>query len=72
MRYSGPAFQAVLDPATLALREAAPTAAGRADLDLEPAAIMATLLVGISGSLAHIPTSAPGGTRVPRPGPGVR
>ena len=34
----------------------------------QPAAVMATLLAGVTGSLPHIPTAAAGGTRVAPPG----
>jgi hypothetical protein len=54
--------------------EAAPTGDGTGVADggtasLEPAAVLATLLGGIAGSAAHLPTSAPvtAATRVPAP-----
>jgi hypothetical protein len=36
-------------------------------LSLQPAAVMATVLAGVTGSLPHIPTAAPGGSRVAPP-----
>ncbi len=67
--YTAPGFRAVLDRATFALVEATPTGAldGEA-LSLLPAAVMATLLAGVTGSLPHVPTAAEGGTRVAHPG----
>ena len=68
LAYAAPGFDAVLDQATLDLQEATPTGAAEGDaLSLEPAAMMATLLAGISASLPHLPTVAPGGTRVAPP-----
>ena len=70
IEYEAPGFRAVLDRDTFALVEA--TSVGAADgepLSLQPAAVMATLLAGIAGSLPHIPTAASGGgTRVAHPG----
>ena len=37
-------------------------------LTTEPAAVMATLLAGITGSLPHIPTAGGGGSRIRHPG----
>jgi putative selenate reductase len=69
--YTAPGFRAILDRATLAPRESALSGAADADrLSLEPAAVMATLLAGISGSLPHLPVSAIGGTRVAPRDPG--
>ncbi|HEX7399517.1 MAG TPA: FAD-dependent oxidoreductase, partial [Candidatus Limnocylindrales bacterium] len=67
--YTAPGFRAVLDADTFALVEA--TATGAADgeeLSLKPAALMATVLTGVTGSLPHIPTVAAGGSRVAHPG----
>ena len=69
IEYTAPGFQAVLDRATLALLEATPTGAAEGeDLSLRPAAVMATLLAGVTGSLPQVPTVAGGGTRVAHPG----
>jgi putative selenate reductase len=69
LAYTAPGLRAILDRETFALLEA--TSAGAADgepLSLEPAAVMATVLAGITGSMPHIPTAAPGaGTRVAPP-----
>jgi putative selenate reductase len=69
LEYTTPRVRAVLDSDTLALVEATPT--GSADgetLSLQPAAVMATLLAGVTGSLPHLPVAAAGGTRVAHPG----
>ena len=67
--YTAPGFRAILDRDTFALLEATLTGATSADqLSLEPAAVMATLLQGVTGSLPHIPTAAAGGSRVAHPG----
>ena len=64
-RASGPSSTATRSP----LVEATPTGAAEGEpLSLEPAAVMATLLAGVTGSLPHIPTAAAGGTRVVHPG----
>ncbi len=69
IEYTAPGFQAVLDCGTFALVEATPTGAAEEEaLSLGPAAIMATLLAGITGSLPHVPTAAAGGTRMAQPG----
>jgi putative selenate reductase len=66
--YAAPGFRALLDPATFAVIEATPTAAiDGQTLSLEPAAVMATILAGVTGSLPHVPTASPGGTRVAPP-----
>ena len=66
--YEAPGLRAVLDRDTFALVEATATAAtGGEALALEPAAVMATLLAGVTGSLPHIPTAVAGGSRVARP-----
>ena len=66
--YTAPGFRAVLDADTFALVEATPTgAADGEELSLKPAAVMATLLTGVTGSLPHIPTAAAGGSRVAAP-----
>jgi putative selenate reductase len=57
IEYSAPHFRAVLDRDTFALVEATPTGAAEGEvISLEPAALMATILAGITGSLPHIPT----------------
>jgi len=51
-------------------RQQAGGGAGAADgesLSLEPAAVMATLMAGVTGSLPHVPTVTGGGTRVAPP-----
>lgn len=66
--YAAPGFRAVLDGETLALVEA--VAAGAAEgeaLSLKPAAVLATLLAGIAGSLPHLPAAGVGGTRIAPP-----
>jgi putative selenate reductase len=69
IEYTAPGFRAVLDRDTFALVEAEPTGAAEGEpLSLEPAAVMATVLVGVTGSLPQIPTAAAGGTRVAQPG----
>jgi len=69
IEYTAPGFRAVLDRGTLALVEAAPTGAAEGEpLSVEPAAVMATLLAGITGSLPQIPMAAAGGSRVAHPG----
>ena len=66
--YEAPGFRAVLDRDTFALVEATATDATDGDvLALEPAAVMATLLAGVTGSMPHIPTAGAGGTRVAPP-----
>jgi putative selenate reductase len=69
LQYTAPGFRAVLDPATFTVLEAVPTAAVAEGsvLSLEPAAVMATVLRGVAGSLPHIPSAAAGGTFVARP-----
>jgi putative selenate reductase len=68
--YTAPDFRAVLDRDTFAVVEATLTGAAEGEtLSLGPAAVMATLLAGVTGSLPHIPTVADGGaTRVAHPG----
>jgi putative selenate reductase len=67
--YVAPGFRAVLDRGTFALLGATPTGAVEGEhLSLQPAAVMATILAGVTGSLPHIPTAAGGGTRVAPPG----
>jgi putative selenate reductase len=73
LEYAAPGFRAVLDPETFALLEATATAGADGEaLSLEPAAVMATLLAGVTGSLPHLPTASSlgGGTRVMHPGYG--
>ncbi len=72
--YWAPAVRAILDATTFAVLEAEPMgmpAEATADgerICLEPAAVMATLMAGITGSLPHLPTAARGGSRVAPPG----
>ncbi len=68
IEYTAPSFRAVLERETFALLELETTGpvAGES-VSLEPAAIMATVLAGVTGSLPHIPTAASGGSRVPAP-----
>ena len=69
IEYTSPAFRAKLDANTLELIEATPVAAvDGASLSLGPAAVMHTLLRGVSGSMPHIPAAVAGGTFVPHPG----
>ncbi len=75
--YRAPGLHVVLDQATFKVLEATTngiTPVGSASTDgarsLEPAAVMATLLSGISGFLVHLPTAGSpdgGGTRIPAP-----
>jgi len=68
--YTAPGFRAVLDRETFAVVEATLTGPAEGEtLSLGPAAVMATLLAGVTGSLPHMPTVADGvGTRVAHPG----
>jgi len=69
IEYTAPGFVAVLDRDTFALIEATPTGAADGERpSLEPAAVMAILLAGVTGSLPHVPIAAGGGTRVTYPG----
>ncbi len=73
IEYNAPGFRATLERDTLALVEATPSGAVEgAVLPLEPAAVMATLLRGLVGSMPHLPTAGEGGTFVPPPGPSPR
>jgi putative selenate reductase len=68
IEYTAPGFRAVLERDTFALVEATPTGAADGEpLSLQPAAVMATLLTGVTGSLPHIPTAAAAGSRVMPP-----
>jgi putative selenate reductase len=69
VEYAAPGFQAVLDRETFGLVEAEVSAVPEGAVwSLQPAAVMATLLTGVTGSLPHIPTAAAaGGSRVPEP-----
>ena len=68
IEYSAPGFSAVLDRETFAVLESTVTGAPEGSSpSLEPAAVMATLVAGVTGSLPHIPTAAAGGTRVAEP-----
>ncbi len=67
VEYEARGFRAMLDRDFAVL---AATAAGAADgepLSLEPAAVMATLLAGVTGSLPHIPTADRAAPGWPRP-----
>ena len=67
--YTAPGFRAILDRSTFAVLDATLTGApDGARLTTQPAAVMATLLTGITGSLPHIPTVAGGGSRISHPG----
>ncbi|MGC8634526.1 MAG: putative selenate reductase subunit YgfK [Candidatus Limnocylindrales bacterium] len=69
IEYTAPGLRTVLDRHTFAVLEAAPTGASEGEvLSLEPAAVMATLLAGVTSSLPHVPTVATDGSRVPDPG----
>jgi len=66
--YEAPTFRAALVPSSLEVIDAAPTGALEGEeLSLEPAALMATLLAGLRGSMPHIPVAAEGGTFVAAP-----
>ena len=68
LAYTAPGFRAVLDRDAFAVVEATPTGAAEGEsLSLKPAAVMASLLAGVTGSLPHIPAAADGGTRVVHP-----
>jgi putative selenate reductase len=68
--YIAPGFRAALDRGTFALVEAEPTGAAEGEtFSLEPAAVMVTLLAGITDSLPHLPVAGTGGTRIRAPGP---
>jgi putative selenate reductase len=69
IEYEAPAFRATLERDTFALIEATPTGAADGEaLAIEPAAVMAALLAGVTGSMPHIPTAAAdGGSRVAPP-----
>ena len=68
LTYAAPGLRAVLESATFSLVEATPAGAAEGQpVSLEPAAVMATLLAGISGSLPHLPTLADLGTRLAPP-----
>jgi putative selenate reductase len=67
--YTAPGFRALLDRSTFAVLDATLTGAPNgARLTTHPAAVMATLLAGITGSQPHIPTAAGGGSRISHPG----
>ena len=69
LRYEAPGLRVVLEPTSFAVLEA--TADGTADgpWSLAPAALMATLLAGLAGSVPQLPPAgtAGRGTRVPEP-----
>ena len=68
IEYTAPGFRAVLDRDTFAVVETTPTGVAEGEsLSLEPAAVMATLLAGVTGSLPHIPVAGAGGSRVAHP-----
>ncbi len=67
--YTTPGFRALLDRSTFAVLDATLTGAPDGTrLTTQPAAMMATLLAGITGSLPHIPTAAGSGSRISHPG----
>ena len=69
LEYAAPGFRARLDRSTFAVLDATLTdAPDGALLTTQPAAVMATLLAGITGSLPHIPTVTGGGSRISHPG----
>ena len=69
LEYRAPSFTATLNPETLELIEATATTASEGEaLSLEPAAVMLTLLEGVSASMPHIPVMVDGGTLVSHPG----
>jgi len=71
LEYEAPGFRALLDRTSFAVVSAGSIGAvERVALPLEPAAVMATLLAGVAGSLPHLPTAAStgAGTRVRPPG----
>jgi len=66
--YEAPGFRATLDGATFGLVEATPTGAADGALpSLEPAAVMVTLLRGVTASMPHIPVATAGGTFIRQP-----
>ncbi len=70
VNYTSPAFTAILHPDSFQLVAAS---AGDAIVDgdqlsLEPAAVMATLLAGLSGSQPHLPVHDQSGTFISHPG----
>ena len=68
IEYQAPGFRAILGRDSLRLLELEPTEAAEGDLlSLEPAAVMATILAGVTGSLPHIPVATDDGTRVAAP-----
>jgi putative selenate reductase len=68
IEYTAPGFRAVLDRETFSLVEATRTGAHDGEtLSLRPAALMATIMAGVTGSLPHIPTAVAGGSRVAPP-----
>ncbi len=69
IEYAAPGIRAILDADTFGVVEATATGSpGEKTFSLEPAALMATLLAGVTGSMPHIPTAAAGGSRVAAPG----
>ena len=58
--YTGPAVAATLDPETFAVDELG--SLDGTSVSLEPAAVMYTVLSGISGSMEHLPKVPVGGT----------
>ncbi len=70
MEYIAPGFRALLEAGTFAVVEAELT--GQPDgarISLEPAAVMATLLTGVTESVPHLPIAgSPAGTRIAAPG----
>jgi len=69
VEYSSPAVRAKLAAGTLELLEAMPgTATAKEMLSLVPAAVMYTVLQGVSRSMPHVPVAASEGTFVGHPG----
>ncbi len=68
VEYAAPGFSVVFDPRTFAVLDATVSGAAEGEeLALEPAAIMATILRGVTGSLPHVPVASAGGSRVTAP-----
>ena len=66
--YEAPGFRATLASGSLRLLEIEPTDAAEGDLlPLQPAAVMAAILAGVTESLPHVPVAMEAGTRVRAP-----
>ncbi len=69
LEYTAPGLRVVLDPDTFEVVEAsASPGTDTPSLSLEPAAVMTTLLTGITRSLPQVPLAAEGGTWIGHPG----